>query len=614
MAEKINRARQPAEPTPAAGPTLPRRARWLRPVALGALVILLAGLGVLAAGAWRRHAVLARLQAGLPAPPEPGTMPVLLAERLAQAGREAGNPATALQGTAELGRLYQANNYVREAEACWQLLRAAQPREARWCYYLADLRRIASDYAGMVELLARTTELAPGYAPAWLHLADLQFKSGQNMEAERGYQRRLALMPGDRYARLGLARVALQRGDRGQARNQIELLVKEAPDFPPGHNLYAEMLAADGENDRADRERWLGRETGRFREADDPWLDELGAWCFNYEQLCIRGTVDFQTRHGDKGKSCFDRAIQLQPDALMAYGLLGALHLEQHDPAKACEVLETGLQRARNARPTAMYYVDLSRAYRELKKPAEAVRVARQGLAGLGEQYELYDALGVALGDGGEHEAAVEALRKAVALNPNDTNSNYNLAIALLAVRRLDEAVTALQRSLVLKPTFPASLVLLAQIEIDSGRWEESARYLQPLYASHPELPQARRLMAYWHLRAGVTAEKQQDPAAAERHYREGVAIDRNHPDLQMRLGTLCLILGRFADAVSPLEAYRRLQPDNPQGALFLGQAYAAVGRRDEARRILTEGAELAERSGNASAAQHCREILQQLQ
>jgi predicted Zn-dependent protease len=217
------------------------------------------------------------------------------------------------------------------------------------------------------------------------------------------------------------------------------------------------------------------------------------------------------------------------------------------------------------------------------------------------------------LGESGDGQGAVEALQTAVALNPNDTNANYNLAFALLKNRQLGEAVEALQRSLVLKPTFANSLAMLAKIEIDSGRWAESAKYLQPLYESHPEMPEARRLMAYWQLRAGMAAEEKQDTAAAERHYREGVAIDRNHPDLQMRLGTLCLIQGRFADAVSPLEAYRRLQPDNAQGALFLGQAYAVVGRRDDARRTLTEGAALAERSGNVSAAQHCREILEQL-
>ena len=606
----MSRSKQRKDTPPPRGHAL---ARWCGPGALAGLILLFVGLGVILTPIWQRHETLAHVRAGRPAMPDSKSLPTLLVERLAQAELQATAEASTLQGAAELGRLYHASGFPREAGICWELLRAAQPHEARWCYYLADLRRIASDYAGVAELLARTTELAPTYSPAWLQLADLQFKTGLTPDAARSYQQRLALVPGDPYARLGLARVALQEGRQAQARELIELLVKETAGFSPGHNLYAEMLAAEGAAKDADRQRWLGRETGRFRAADDPWLDELGAWCFNYEQLCIRGTVEFQTKHGDRGKSYFERAIQLRPNALTAYSLLGALQLEQNDSAKAREVLETGLQRAGDTKPTGMYYADLSRAYRELKQPMEAVRVVRQGLATLGRQYELYDALGVSLGDYGNSEGAVEALRTAVALNPNDTNANYNLAFALLKVRNLGEAVEALQRSLVLKPTFPNSLALLAQIEIDSGRWEGSARYLQPLYESHPEMPEARRLMAYWQLRAGMAAEEQQDTASAERHYREGVAIDHNHPDLQMRLGTLCLIQGRFADAVNPLEAYRRLQPDNAQGALFLGQAYAVIGRRDDARRILTEGAALAERSGNVTAAQHCREILEQL-
>jgi HemY protein len=154
---------------------------------------------------------------------------------------------------------------------------------------------------------------------------------------------------------------------------------------------------------------------------------------------------------------------------------------------------------------------------------------------------------------------------------------------------------------------------LLAQIEMDSGRWESAAKYLQPLYESHPEMLQARQLMAFWHLLTGMDAEKTKDFVAAERHYRDGLTILPNHAELQARLGTLCLIQGHFAAAIAPLEAYHRLQPDNPQASLFLGQAYAATGRRDEARRILAEGVRLATHDGNISTAKHCQEILDQL-
>jgi HemY protein len=562
---------------------------------------------------WDWYRQPARIAAALPALPDLSGKPAELRERMQLARTSALSRSSALDGVAEFGRLCQANGLPAEAEACWRLILAEQPRSARSAYYLADLRRVANDYEGMAEWLTRTVRLDPTYAPAWLHLADLEFKRGRLADAERAYQARLALLRGDPHACLGIARVALQQGRRDEAREQIERLVKEAPEFPPGHNLYAEILATDGDALRAKKERWLGRETGRFREAADPWLDELVAWCFDYEQLCIFGTVDFQTKHGDRGKSSFERAIQLRPDGFTAYSLLGTLYLDGKDPATAREIYEQGLRNANGAKPPALYYVNLSRAFRELKQPADAVRVAREGIAQVGEQFELYDALGTALGDLGEREAAVEALRTAVARNAKDANANYNLAVALLAVHRLDEAVEALRRSLALHPTFPSTLALLAQIEIDSGRWQDAAQYLQPLYESHPEMPQASQMMVYWHLRAGSAAENNRDFAAAEQHYRDGLAIERNHAELQSRLGTLCLIQGRFADAVAPLEELRRLQPGNAQGALFLGQAYAAVGRRDEARQILLEGVQVAERAGNTTTAQHCREILEHL-
>ncbi len=607
-----------ADPGPAAGTAVSSRrdGRAASPVyhRRGIAIALIAALVALgAASAWNWVPRPARVVVAVPALPDLRGRPAELQARLQRAQLLAADRGSRLIGVAELGRLYHASGFPVEAEACWRLLLAEQPRTARWSYYLADLRRAASDYTGMAALLARTTEVAPTYAPAWLRLADLQFKNGQFAAADHAYRRRLALLPGDPYARFGLARLALQQGRREDARQQLERLVEEAPEFPPAHNLYAELLAANGDAARATRERLLGTEKGRFRDADDPWLDELTGWCFDFERLCVLGSRDALTNHGDRGRAAFERAIQLRPDAPGAYELLGNVCLDANEPAKAREIYEEGLRRARSEQPTVRIYVNLARAYRLLQQPAEAARVCREGLARVGEEAELYLALGAALGDLGQGEAAVEAMRAAVARSPADANANYQLAVALLAVRRLDEAVEALHRSLAVQPTFPSTLALLAQIEIDSGRWQGAVRYLQPLYESHPELPEAREKMVVGYLRAGLEAQEGRDFAAAEKHYRAGLVIDGNNAELLVRLGTLCLIRGRFADAIGPLEAYHRLQPDNAPSALFLGLAYAAAGRRDEARRILARGAQLAERSGEAATAARCRKVLEQL-
>ncbi len=608
MAQKV---KPPAEPTGGVPQVRGGKSRrWL----IAGVILGLAGAGAIAVPFWRRHALVARLQAGLPPVPDRAGLPAVLVEKLRMAEIAARSSSSdALAGVAELGRLYHANGFTHEAEACWRLLRDAQPREPRWSYYLANLRRAASDYPEMETLLEQTVKQAPDYAPAWWQLGELKFKTGRLEAAQADYNRRLALLPQDPYARLGLARIALLQHRSDDAKQLLGQLLKDTPAFPPAHNLYVEILVAEGNTAEAAQHRLAGRETGRFRDPDDPWLKNLQDWCYDYAQLCNLGTIQYQAAPGDSYRSFFERAIKLRPDEPTAYEQLGIIYLQVNEPAKALEVLERGLARAKDSKPSILFYANLSRAYRALKRPADAVRIVRQGLAEAGDHFELYDALGVALGDLGEREAAVEALQAAVARSPGDANANYNLAIALLPLRRLDEAIEALHRSLTLQPTFPSALAMLAQIEIDSGRWRDAAQYLQPLYESHPEMPQARQLMAYWYLQAGMEAEAKKDLAAAEQHYRAGVAIAPNQPDLQSHLGTLCLIQGRFADAIGALEAYHRLQPNNARSALFLGQAYAATGRMDEAKRVLTEGVQVAERTGNATTAQHCREILQQL-
>lgn len=611
MAEKVSKP--PAKPIPAVPPRAEsanhRGSVWVKR-AIGVLLVALTGFGV---WRWQQPNLSQRVQASIPHPPDLTGKASALTEQLNKAELSARTAHEPLASVIELGRLYHANGFNQEAAACWRLLRTEQPREARWWYYLADLQRQESDYTAMEASLMKTTQLAPHYAPAWLTLAGLQFKTGQREIAERNYQKRLSLLPGDPHARLWLARIKLQAGQTDEARRLIEQLLKDTPEFSSAHNLYADMLEKAGDTKGAGRQRWFGRETGRFREAEDPWLDELKNWCFDFEQLCAFGTVELQTGHPDRAKAYYDRAIKVRPGDTAGYELMGALYLKQNDPAKARDILEQSLSQLKNSKPSISYYLGLSQAYRDLKQTAEAVRTAREGLRQIGENLELYSTLGTALSDLGRQDEAIAAFHQALVLNPNDAETNFNLGLLLLNLERPDEAIAALKRSLTLQPTFPKALSLLSRLELDAGHWEAAEAYLRPLLESHPEMAEARQMMAYWYFRAGSAAEAKSDSAGAERHYRDGVELNPNNPDLQVNLGVLCLVQGRFVDAITPLEAYHRLKPDNAQSCLFLGQAYAATGRGDDARRVLTEGIAIAEKSGSKTTADHCREILQHL-
>ena len=511
----------------------PPRSRWRWTAFLLAAVVITA-----VAWTWQRTAWIREVRAALPSRPDVRGQPPDFVTRLteAEARTEAGE--TLLEAVAELGRLYQANGYDAEASRCWQVLCARQPDEPRWWYYRAMLRLADSDDEEAAVALRETLTRAPGYAPARWQLGNLLFKTGDLAGAENEFRLRLGLLPRDPYARLGLARVALQARRTAEAKAQLEFVLKEAPHFSTAHNLYAEILAAEGDRAQASWHRWLGVETLRYTDPVDPWLEELQPWCYDYDRLCVAGSIESMRENRDRARSLFERAIALKPTDFDAYRLLAAMHFRQNESAHALALFETARSRLGEKLPVE-WYAETSRAYRLLARPADAESVVREGLVRRGESAELLEALGLALADLQRHAEAVAAYRAALQRNPNDASINYNLAVSLLALHDLDEALAALDRSLRLQPTFPPTLLLRGRIELAAGHWAEAENYLRPLVEAHPENGDARQALAEWHGHMGEQAEQRGDRAGAERNYRDGLTLVPDDPALLARLRRL---------------------------------------------------------------------------
>lgn len=583
-----------------------RRRLWRTAV----LVLALAAIAGGGAAFWLRSARLAQLRAALPAVPARApnaTLQDLLQQARAQAA-ESGEPAR----VAEYGRLCHANGYLAEAAACWQWLARAQPGEPRWHHYLADLHRTAGDYAAAEAELEAVVAADPGAAPAWLQLAEMKFKSGRHAAAERDYRRRLELLPDDPHAELGLARLAQLQGHPDETRTRLERILKLHPKFSAAHNLYAELQAAAGREDLADLHRWLGREAGRFREADDPWMDEVNARCQEAKRLCHLGTVAYQTGRGDLGRAQFERAVAVAPTDPVGYQLLGDLLLQTGAAEAARDTLARGLALAKDPVPAPNHYLKLSEACFTLNRTAEGRQALQDGLARHPGSAELLHAWGNQLAAQGRAAEAIAAYRRAIELSPAFVEANFALALALLPQGRRAEAEQVLQQALQQQPTFPKALLLLARLEIDAGRAEAAGRYLLPLLKANPGNGEIRQIVARWHAQAGQAAEAT-DRAAAERHYREGLALQPGQAGLSASLGVLLLVADRAAEAVPLLEACHRLEPGNLQHVFYLGQAYARTDRLAEARQVLGAGLQQAEAAGQAAAAGNFREILSAL-
>lgn len=509
-----------AGPDPTAGAPRPvaragtRTGRW---------VLLAAALGAAAGTAWltyqwRSAQAHRRLLNELPPLPDLTGKPAVLIARLqaAHTAVQAQDAAQARAGLEQLGRLLHANGFVAEAAWCWQRLAEAQPSDATWPYYAADAAEALGDYAAMEHALRATLERAPDYAPAWLRLADRLFKTGRTTEATAAYQQRLSLVPGDPYSRLGLARVEQQLGHTGSTRQQLETIVRDHPQFGPAHNLLAKVLTAEGLESAARRERWLGQNSGRFAEAPDPWREDLNTACLEPEKLIMLGTIDFQLGRGDRGRGRFEQAVQLAPDVAAYRALLGDLEVKLGDLAAARATLERALDMAPQGERVIASYLNLAEACRGLNQPQAALAALDRARAQQGDTFELLNSRGVTLTQLGQREAARQAYLAALALNPNDADTNFNVGIALLNDGQEATALDHFRRALTLRPTYLPALTMLVRVPMSAGRLSEAKAPLDQLFDAYSGVPQVRDLAGRWYDAAIKAAQAAGDIAQAQ--------------------------------------------------------------------------------------------------
>lgn len=559
---------------------------------------------------WREQQRVPIIRAAVPAIPDLATWPREFPSRVRAATAAAHRLDQPVRALSEIACLYHANGFYREAQQAERGLRALEPKNALWAYYLADACQNLGDMEGTRASLTETVDLAPSYAPARLKLADLLFKQGRPDEAFGHYEWRLTLVPKDPYARLGLARIALLRGDRERELQLLEAIVRDHPEFPPGHSLLSELYEARGDHARALEQRGLGSAAGRFREAEDPWLNSVWGWTFDPYRLEVLGAIRMQTQQLEASLPFYEKAVRLAPEDGSAYDALGDVYMQLNRLDDARTTLERGLAVAPR---TQTLYSTLAQVLRKQGRGSDAITILQSGLRLMPMLSELHNDLGVALDEAGRREEAIAAYREAVRLNPNFAEAQYNLGLSLLATGKEGLARASLERALTLQPSNAGTLIVLAQHEIDAGRLDRARAYLSTLIEYRPDMPEARSLFALWHLRQGNVAARAGRADEAEREYRAGLAFDPQSGELYANLGVLYADAGRFADALPLFRQFAVLEPQNAMAQLYLGQTLLGAGQTAEARPALEHARELARQASDGELATRCEGLLARL-
>ncbi len=213
-------------------------------------------------------------------------------------------------------------------------------------------------------------------------------------------------------------------------------------------------------------------------------------------------------------------------------------------------------------------------------------------------------ALAKALQEQGKNLAAIEALDRAIALEP-DPEYRFARAMCSLNVGDLAGAEADLERCLEERPEHPEALYNLGKLLVDRG---EYAAGLEPLRACLEEQPghlEARFLL-------GLAASHTGDPEAARAAFEAVMAAVPGHVGARYNLGRVLIRLGRQEEGVARLEEFRSLSrlrdqidfyrqavkknPRNHEGRIALARLLLDAGRGEEALREILAARQLAPR------------------
>ena len=390
--------------------------RWLGLVVL--LLALLGGAGVVAVRALHREP-----------PPQPPTVdlsgagPAVTAAiesalaRVRQAPRDA-------EAWGFLGMVLYAHDYFVEAPECFRQAGRLDRREPRWPYYLGVVLAMADPPAALPELRRAVDLWGEGELQPRLRLADLLLAQGHVDEAEEQYQTALKQAPQDGRSHLGLARVALERNDRGTALKHLETCLSAPETARAARTLRAEIFHRQGRSQAAERERRLAGLMPEGGAASDPFLQEI-------EQLQVgwRGAFKQYDRLREQGRSkealaVLQEAAREYPQVSLIWLLLGRRHLEEKAPEQAEQALRTALAKEPGS-AEATFYLGVSLFAQ--KRTDEAAGLFRQTIERRPDSAEAHFNLGQCLKLQGKPVEAIRQLREALRFRPHFTQAHAEL-------------------------------------------------------------------------------------------------------------------------------------------------------------------------------------------
>lgn len=511
-----------------------------------------------------------RRDSRLPPLPDLREKPARLKTQVREAYRRARRQSDKADSVGHLGMVLHANLFYEAAAPCYQRARELDPSNPLLKYYLAILMQASGESEGPVELLSEIASSAPKYLPAQLRLADAQRSAAQLSDAEARYRVCLAEESVAPFARLGLARVAMEQRDWLTAESELRWALEALPEHGAAFDLLAIVLRELGRDDEARAAQRRAESALRGLLPPDPWLDDLHAFCFDPDYLMVMADAAVQTGDGVRAWRFYQQAMDAAPDSARVRLEFATALIKQKQYADAMPLLEEAI--ALDAQNAAAHIL-LAGALMDEGRLDAAVGAARRAISHDSGSADAHNILGAVLTRQGHRTEAAASYTAALRIDPDHTRANVNLGNILSQAGRLDAAAERFRHALSITASDDQALTGMGALLARQNRLDEAAEHCRRALRVKPDSSGA-------HYNLGIVLAQQGQVEQAILEYREAIRIDPGHFAALVNLGAELSRQGKLDEAIALQKRALLIQPNSADLHNNLGFAYAARGNR----------------------------------
>jgi tetratricopeptide (TPR) repeat protein len=355
----------------------------------------------------------------------------------------------------------------------------------------------------------------------------------------------------------------------------------------------------------------------RLAEARTQTLEQLKRFPTSVEGFNLLGMIEASSGNPSDAFAAFQKALQLAPNSTKTHVNLGSFLVAQKQLAPAEKEFRSAIRlepanhdanyslglllMAKGAPAEAIPYFErvhpadtatkfnLVHALLDVKRDADAVRLANELSAQNDKDIQVHFSLGVLLASEKQYKLAESELEKADLLQPGTFEILYNLGQAYLRSGDLARAELVADRALKLKPDSPDIMYLLAQTYSKDARPLDALDLLVRAHKIAPENTDIIFLMA----QISISQNYFEDAIPL---LESGLKLAPQRTDFQAALGDSYFMSGKVDKSIEIFKKLIEIEP-SARSYAFMGISYRHLGRFDEAKQCLEQGLKLEPRN-----------------